>query len=161
MIFRMFWVLLFFAFHSSVSAFDYIGVNFGETDYDADYISTFDKPTGYEIYFGDKHFATILREFSWFKKRFTLDVPGPNDYTIRGDFWNYEYEFERKNRIVANVSRKNSVAMSQRSAAASKSTSMRRKGPFCTRGCRSTSACKGNCALAPSARRVSTSGVSK
>jgi len=60
----------------------------------------------YEIYFGSKHFATIVREFSWFKKKFTLDVPGPNDYTIHGDFWNYEYEFERKNQIVATVSRK-------------------------------------------------------
>jgi len=60
----------------------------------------------YEIYIGCKYFARIVREFSWFKKRFTLDVPGPNDYTIRGDFWNYEYEFERSNRIVATVSRK-------------------------------------------------------
>ena len=60
----------------------------------------------YEIYFGSKHFATIAREFSWFKKTFTLDVPGPNDDTIRGDFWNYEYEFLRGNRVVATVSRK-------------------------------------------------------
>lgn len=60
----------------------------------------------YEIHIGQKQFATITREFSWFKKRFSLDVPGPNDYTIRGNFWDYEYEFERSNRIVANVSRK-------------------------------------------------------
>lgn len=60
----------------------------------------------YEIYFGEKHFATVVKEFSWFKQKFTLDVPGPNDYTIRGDFWDYEYEFERGNRIVATVSRK-------------------------------------------------------
>jgi uncharacterized protein YxjI len=60
----------------------------------------------YEIYFGDRHFATIVKEFTWFKQKFKLDVPGPNDYTIQGDFWDYEYEFERGNRIVAQVSRK-------------------------------------------------------
>jgi uncharacterized protein YxjI len=59
----------------------------------------------YELHLGAKHFATITREFSWFKKRFTLDIPGPNDYTIEGDFWNYEYEFRRLNRTVARVSR--------------------------------------------------------
>ena len=60
----------------------------------------------FEIYLGAKHFATIVKEFSWFNKKFFLDVPGPNDYTIRGNFWDFEYEFERKNRVVATVSRK-------------------------------------------------------
>ncbi len=59
----------------------------------------------YELHQGAKHFATITREFSWFKKRFALDIPGPNDYTIQGDFWNYEYAFQRMNRTVATVSR--------------------------------------------------------
>ena len=53
-----------------------------------------------------KPFAVISREFSWFKKKFKLDVPGPNDYEIDGDFWNYEYQFRRRGRTVAMVSRK-------------------------------------------------------
>ena len=60
----------------------------------------------YEMYLGEKHYATITRKFSWFKKRFLLDVPGPNDYEVEGDFWNYEYEFRRKSGVVARVSRK-------------------------------------------------------
>ena len=60
----------------------------------------------YEMYLGEKHYATITRKFSWFKKRFLLDVPGPNDYEIEGNFWNYEYEFRRQQGIVATVSRK-------------------------------------------------------
>lgn len=60
----------------------------------------------YEMYLGEKHYATITRKFSWFKKRFLLDVPGPNDYEVEGDFWNYEYEFRRKSGVVARVFRK-------------------------------------------------------
>ena len=59
----------------------------------------------YEIYQGDKHFATIVKEFSWFKNKFTLDVPGPNDYVITGSFWDYEYEFQRNEGVVAQVSK--------------------------------------------------------
>lgn len=60
----------------------------------------------FSLYLGEKHYATIARKFSWFKKSFLLDVPGPNDYQIEGSFWNYEYEFRRESGIVANVSRK-------------------------------------------------------
>ena len=59
----------------------------------------------YDLFIGDKPFGTISREFSWFKKSFFLDVPGPNDYQIEGNFWNYEYEFRRGGRVVATVSR--------------------------------------------------------
>ena len=59
----------------------------------------------YEIFTTGQHFATIVKEFSWFKNKFTLDVPGPNDYTITGSFWDYEYQFERSGRIVAQVSK--------------------------------------------------------
>ena len=34
-------------------------------------------------------FAEVIKEFSWFKSKFTLDVPGPNDYTIGGSFWEF------------------------------------------------------------------------
>lgn len=60
----------------------------------------------FELYLENKHFATITRKFSWFKKHFLLDVPGPNDYEIEGDFWDYEYEFRRQEGVVASVSRK-------------------------------------------------------
>ena len=36
---------------------------------------------------------------------FTLDVPGPNDYTVAGSFWDHEYRFERSGREVALVSK--------------------------------------------------------
>ena len=60
----------------------------------------------FEMFLGEKSYATISRKFSWFNKRFLLDVPGPNDYEIEGNFWNHEYEFRRKSGVVATVSRK-------------------------------------------------------
>ena len=60
----------------------------------------------FDLLLGGKHFATITKKFSWLNKQFKLDVPGPNDYDIEGNFWNYEYTFERQGVIVANVSRK-------------------------------------------------------
>ena len=59
----------------------------------------------YEIYRGGSLFAEVKKEFSWFKSKFTLDVPGPNDYTITGSFWEHEYVFERNGREVAWVSK--------------------------------------------------------
>ncbi len=62
------------------------------------------KPT-YEIYRDGSKFAEVVKELSFFKSHFTLDVPGPNDYTISGSFWEHEYIFERGNAPVARVSR--------------------------------------------------------
>ncbi len=62
------------------------------------------KPT-YEIYRGGQKFAEIVKEWSWLKKEFTLDVPGPNDYLIQGSFWNHEYRFDRLGRTIATVSK--------------------------------------------------------
>jgi uncharacterized protein YxjI len=59
----------------------------------------------YEIYRGGGKFAEVKKEFSWFKNRFTLDVPGPNDYSITGSFWDHEYTFTRGGREVAWVSK--------------------------------------------------------
>ena len=41
----------------------------------------------YDLFLGVKKYATITKKFSWFKKCFLLDVPGPNDYEIEGNFW--------------------------------------------------------------------------
>ena len=40
----------------------------------------------YQITINGKVFAEVIKEWTWFNKKFTLDVPGPNDYTIDGSF---------------------------------------------------------------------------
>lgn len=61
----------------------------------------------YEIFLYGELFAELTQEHSWFKKKFFLDVPGPNDYTINGSFWEHEFVFERGGRAVATASKKN------------------------------------------------------
>ena len=60
----------------------------------------------YEIYIKGELFAEVRKEFSWFKKVFTLDIPGPNDYQIEGSFWKHDYTFTRQEGVVATVSKK-------------------------------------------------------
>jgi uncharacterized protein YxjI len=60
----------------------------------------------YEIHRDGNVFAEVIKEFTWFKSKFTLDVPGPNDYEITGSFWQHEYSFTRQGRTVASVSKK-------------------------------------------------------
>lgn len=57
----------------------------------------------YQIYREGRLFAEVVKEFTWFNKEFTLDVPGPNDYTITGSFWHHDYTFSRSGRVVARV----------------------------------------------------------
>jgi len=59
----------------------------------------------YELRVGGQLFAQVVKEWSWFNKQFTLDVPGPNDYTIDGSFWQHEFTFKRSGRRVATVSK--------------------------------------------------------
>lgn len=59
----------------------------------------------YEIYRGGEPFAEVTKDFTLLKSRYTLDVPGPNDYAIRGDFLGHEYAFERSGEEVAHVSK--------------------------------------------------------
>jgi uncharacterized protein YxjI len=59
----------------------------------------------YRIVIDGEIFAEVVKEFTWFKQKFTLDVPGPNDYTIDGSFWQHEFTFERGGRVVATVSK--------------------------------------------------------
>lgn len=63
------------------------------------------KPT-YYIYIKGELFAEVVKEFSWFSQKFTLDVPGPNDYRIEGSFWKHDYTFSRKSGVAAHVSKK-------------------------------------------------------
>jgi uncharacterized protein YxjI len=60
----------------------------------------------YEIHRGGELFAVVKKElFTFFKARFHVDVPGPDDYEAEGDFWNREYRFVRSGREVARVSK--------------------------------------------------------
>ncbi len=61
----------------------------------------------YELFKDGDLFAEVRKEFSWFSKEFTLDVPGPNDYSITGSFWRHDYSFERSGNTVATISKSN------------------------------------------------------
>ena len=59
----------------------------------------------YEIHRDGQLAATVKKElFSFFKHRFEVDVPGPDDLEAEGDFMDHEYTFERGGRVVATVS---------------------------------------------------------
>lgn len=59
-----------------------------------------------EIYRGGDLFAIVKKEmFTFFKCRFTVDVPGPDDLEAEGDFTDHEYVFTRNGSLVATVSK--------------------------------------------------------
>lgn len=62
----------------------------------------------YEILRDGVSLATIKKElFTFFKSRFEVDVPGPNDYRVEGDLLDYEYTFSRpESGVVATISKK-------------------------------------------------------
>lgn len=61
----------------------------------------------YEIERDGERLAVVKKElFTFFRCRFTVDVPGPNDLEARGDFLDHEYTFERGGHVVANVSKR-------------------------------------------------------
>ncbi len=61
----------------------------------------------YEIWREGQTFATVKKElFTLFKTKFEVDVPGPNDYGVEGNFLDYEYTFTRpQSGVVATVSK--------------------------------------------------------
>lgn len=61
----------------------------------------------YEIYRSGVLAAVVKKElFTFFKCRFTVDVPGPDDLEATGDFLDHEYQFARGDRSVASVSKR-------------------------------------------------------
>jgi uncharacterized protein YxjI len=61
----------------------------------------------YEIYGGGELYAVVKKElFTFFKCRFTVDVPGPDDLEAQGDFLDHEYQFDRGGNAVALVSKR-------------------------------------------------------
>jgi uncharacterized protein YxjI len=60
----------------------------------------------YEIESRGRLLAVVKKElFTFFRCKFTVDVPGPDDLEARGDFLDHEYSFERGGQTVANVSK--------------------------------------------------------
>jgi len=60
----------------------------------------------YEIERGGELLAVVKKElFTFFRCRFMVDVPGPDDLEASGDFLDHEYVFERGGEIVASVSK--------------------------------------------------------
>lgn len=60
----------------------------------------------YEIWSDGVHVATVKKElFTFFKSRFMVDVPGPDDLEVEGDFLSWEYTFTRHGAAVAHVSK--------------------------------------------------------
>lgn len=59
----------------------------------------------YDIHRGGRLAATVKRQQFTLAPRFIVDVPGPDDLTVQGDFWEHEYVFVRGPRTVAMVSR--------------------------------------------------------
>jgi uncharacterized protein YxjI len=61
----------------------------------------------YEIYRGGELAAIVKKElFTFFRCRFTVDVPGPDDLEAEGDFMDMEYTFARGGQAVAQVSKR-------------------------------------------------------
>jgi uncharacterized protein YxjI len=51
--------------------------------------------------------ATVKKHlFTFFRCAFTVDVPGPDDLEATGSLLDHEYEFQRRGRTVATVSKK-------------------------------------------------------
>ena len=60
----------------------------------------------YEIYRNGELVAEVKKElFTFFRCRFTVDVPGPDDLEAEGDFIEHEYVFRRGDSEVARVSK--------------------------------------------------------
>lgn len=60
----------------------------------------------YEIESHGRLLAVVKKElFTFFRCKFTVDVPGPDDLEARGNFLDHEYTFERDGRTVATVSK--------------------------------------------------------
>lgn len=61
----------------------------------------------YEILRDGKVVAQVKKElFTFFRCKFEVDVPGPDDLEAVGDFWDHEYQFERRGDVVASVSKR-------------------------------------------------------
>jgi uncharacterized protein YxjI len=64
------------------------------------------RPT-YEVTIGGQKAAEVRKAlFTPFREKFTIDVPGPDDLTMKGNLFDHEFTVERGGREVASVSKK-------------------------------------------------------
>ena len=60
----------------------------------------------YDVYRGDRHVARVKKKmFTFFRDKFYVDVPGPDDLEVSGSILDREYRFERHGKTVAKVSK--------------------------------------------------------
>lgn len=59
----------------------------------------------YNIYFKDLLYATVKKEFSFFRPRFNV-VSHMGGYSVQGDFWGLDFSIYREGKHVAQVSKK-------------------------------------------------------
>ena len=60
----------------------------------------------YEVHRDGTLYAVIKKKLTFLKCRFEVDVPGPMDFEVKGDFVDHEYYFSCGGRPVASVSKK-------------------------------------------------------
>lgn len=64
------------------------------------------RPT-YEITIGGEQAAEVRKSlFTPFREKFTIDVPGPDDLTMKGNLFDHEFTVERGGRQVAQISKR-------------------------------------------------------
>ncbi len=63
------------------------------------------KPT-FEIYKQGNLHATVKKEFTFFKKKFTIAIPGQQDMEAKGNFIDYEYEINKGGKWAGKISRR-------------------------------------------------------
>jgi uncharacterized protein YxjI len=64
------------------------------------------RPT-FEISIGGEEVAQIRkRMFTPFRDRFTIDIPGPEDFEMQGDLFDHEFTIRRGDETVATVSKR-------------------------------------------------------
>lgn len=60
----------------------------------------------YDIYRDGEHAARVKKKvFTFFRDKFYVDVPGPDDLEVSGSILDREYRFERHGKTVATVSK--------------------------------------------------------
>ena len=60
----------------------------------------------YRIYRNQKLWARVMKKITLFKDRYIVDVSGPDDYIVRGDFTDHFYTFSRNGKPVAFITKK-------------------------------------------------------
>ena len=61
----------------------------------------------YHVYVHGEHHVTIRKKlFTFLGARFEIDVPGPNNISVRGNFLGHHYEFSRGSVFVAEAAKR-------------------------------------------------------